>query len=159
MQDILDRKSPISNILSDSEDSEDEVFGSECVNTNHHKATAEFADLERTFKRKKYRPELDSSKSTILSGKDKEGTTWEIFLGPVLERGEDLSSGKNLADYIDSSGMLDPLQLLLDHEKRFPTLSIKAQAEAALGNVEVGSERFFNISGYISSPKRTRLGV
>ena len=31
--------------------------------------------------------------------------------------------------------------------------------EVALKNVEVGCERFFSLSGYVSAPLRTRLGV
>ena len=34
-----------------------------------------------------------------------------------------------------------------------------AQKKASVQVVEVGCERFFNLSGYISSPKRTCLGV
>ena len=41
----------------------------------------------------------------------------------------------------------------------FPTLWVIAQRESSRRVVEVGCERFFGPSGYISSPRRTRLGV
>ena len=46
-----------------------------------------------------------------------------------------------------------------DHRTFFPTLWIVAQREASCRVVEVGCERFFGLSGYISSPRRTRLCV
>ena len=36
---------------------------------------------------------------------------------------------------------------------------IVVQCEAARRVVEVGCERFFSLSGYVSAPRRTRLGV
>ncbi len=65
------------------------------------------------------------------------------------ENGKDLPSGKNLGDYINEKGRMDV----------FPTLWIIAQREAAQRVVEVGCKRFFGLSGYISSPRRSRLGV
>ena len=38
-------------------------------------------------------------------------------------------------------------------------MSIIAQREAARRVIDVGFERFFSLSGYISSPRRSRLGV
>ena len=46
-----------------------------------------------------------------------------------------------------------------DHSKIVPTLLILGQGEESRRIVEVGCERFFNLSGYVSSPKRTTLGV
>jgi len=47
----------------------------------------------------------------------------------------------------------------LDHAKLFPVLWILAQRKESLRVAEVGCERFFNLSGYVSSPKRTRTNV
>ena len=41
----------------------------------------------------------------------------------------------------------------------FPTLWIISQGEISNQVVEVGCERFFNISGYVSSEKRTNLKI
>jgi len=41
----------------------------------------------------------------------------------------------------------------------FPTLWIIAQREGARQVAEAGCERFFDLSGNISSPRRSRLGV
>jgi hypothetical protein len=51
------------------------------------------------------------------------------------------------------------IQFYGDHKKEFPTLWKVVQCEASRRVVEVGRERFFALSGYISLPKRTRLGV
>ncbi len=65
---------------------------------------------------------------------------------------ENIPSGHNLFDYIDIRGRID-------HSKVFPTLWVIAQKESSRCVVEVGCERFFGLSGYISSPRQTRLGV
>jgi len=54
---------------------------------------------------------------------------------------------------------MDVLNFFEDHKKYFPTLWIIAQREAAWQVVEVGCEKFFGLSGYILSPRRSRLGV
>ena len=51
------------------------------------------------------------------------------------------------------------LEFYCDHEAYFPALYIMAQRECVPRDCEVGCERFFNISGYISSNKRSNLGV
>jgi hypothetical protein len=83
----------------------------------------------------------------------------EIIVGPVEENGKDLPSGKNLEDYVNEKGRMDVLKFFKEHKKYFPTLWIIVQHEAAGQVVEVGCERFFGLSGYISSPRRSRLGV
>ena len=70
-----------------------------------------------------------------------------------------LPSGKNLADYIDTRGWFQILRFFLDHKKLFPNLWILAQKEASRRVVEVGCEQFFGLSGYISSARRSQLGV
>ncbi len=66
---------------------------------------------------------------------------------------------KNIADYIDTRGRMRLPQFYGDHKMDFPTLWKLVQCEASRCVVEVGCECFFALSGYISSPKRTRLGV
>ena len=51
------------------------------------------------------------------------------------------------------------LRFFIDHQFIFPALFVKNQCEAAQKIVEVGCERFFAVSGYVSAPRRTRLGV
>jgi len=165
LQDILDRKSPVTPAVpsqseyEESDDSdEDEYQHPTQTNTNFQKAVDEFNVFE-SYKMKRYRPVLDLAKSKVLSGEDKYGKVYEIVVGPVETRGKDLPSGKNLADYIDKRGRIDLLCLFIDHKQIFPTLFIKCKCEAARKIVEVGCERFFSISGYVSAPRRTRLGV
>jgi hypothetical protein len=51
------------------------------------------------------------------------------------------------------------LKFFADHQKSFPTLWILVQKEASHRVVEVGCERLFGLSGYVSLPWRTQLGV
>ena len=51
------------------------------------------------------------------------------------------------------------VEFFMDHKKIFPNMWIKVQCEAVRSAVEVGCERFFSVSGYVSAPRRTRLGV
>ena len=43
--------------------------------------------------------------------------------------------------------------------KFFPTLWIVVQCESSRRQVEIGCERFSSLSGYISAPRCTRLGM
>ncbi len=77
----------------------------------------------------------------------------------MASKGKDLPSGKNLADYINERGQMQLLKFFADHQKSFPTLWILVQKDASRCVVEVRCERFFGLSGYVSSPWRTQLGV
>ena len=46
-----------------------------------------------------------------------------------------------------------------DHQTRFSNLFIPIKREASRRAVEVGYERFFGLSGYVSQPRRSMLGV
>jgi hypothetical protein len=51
------------------------------------------------------------------------------------------------------------LTFFKDHKIRFPTLFVIVQREVSRRVVEVGCERFFGLSGYISQSRRSMLGV
>lgn len=162
MQDILDKKYPPicdsssseSESSDDSEDSEVEVMPGR-ANANHARASEELEEWERWLL-KKYRPKVEKSTARVLVGE-----TSEISIGPLSIDGgrKNLPSGKNFVDYVDQRGRFDVLKFFSEHLKRFPTLWVIAQRDAAIRVVEVGCERFFGLSGYISSPRRTRLKV
>ena len=160
MQDYLDAKHPTLCADSDDENSNDsgsnDGYHVEKTNSNYNRAEEEFNTFE-SFKRNKYRPKWARVNSEILSGIGHNGNMQEINVGPVEENGKDLPSGKNLGDYINEKGRMDVLKFFEDHKKYFPTLWIIAQREAARRVVEVGCEQFFGLSGYISSPRRSRL--
>ncbi len=59
---------------------------------------------------------------------------------------------------MNEKGRMDVLKFFEEDKKYFPTLWIIDQRQAARRVVEVGCERFFGLSGYISSPRRSRLG-
>ena len=46
----------------------------------------------------------------------------KILVGPVETKGEDLPSGKNIADYVDERGRMNLLLFFEDHSNMFPTL-------------------------------------
>jgi hypothetical protein len=48
----------------------------------------------------------------------------KIGVGPVVSREEDLSSGKNLVDFMDSKGQFNVIQFFRVHKSIFPTLFI-----------------------------------
>jgi hypothetical protein len=160
MQDILDAASPIIvTAMDDSDidmDSDDDALP-QTENINYNLADKELSVFE-SFKRSKYRPTFDRQNGHVLTGKY-EGSVKECFVGPATKRGKDLPSGKNLIDYINKQGRISLLHFFGDHKDRFPTMWILVQREASRRVVEVGCERFFGLSGYISSPRRTRLGV
>ena len=60
---------------------------------------------------------------------------------------------------MNEKGRMNMLKFCGDHKKCFPTLWIIAQCEGAQRVVEVGCEQFFGLSGYILSPRCSRLGV
>jgi hypothetical protein len=97
----------------------------------------------------------------ILSAcvKDSKDRAIEIGTGSVISEGENLPSGKNLVQYLDAKGRFQVLRFLKDHESQFPNLYVVARREASRRVVEVGCERFFNLSGYVSQPRRSQLGV
>lgn len=162
MQDILDRKHPIfqddeSSGGSESEDSEEDEVPTHS-NSNYNKAEEELLLLE-SYKRKKYQPVFDESKSVALVGEPLDRKRIRILVGPVLTKGKYLPSGKKLASYIDKQGRMDLLAFFSDHAKQLPTIFTLVQCKAARTTFEVGCERFFNLSGYISAPRHTRLKV
>ena len=89
---------------SDSEDSDEDMVFPEHVDMNYNKVEEEFNYVE-TFKKTKHRPMLVDSGPSLM-GMDTKGKTQIISIGPVLERDNDLPSGKNLAAYIDLQGIL-----------------------------------------------------
>ena len=162
MQDLLDRKHPptCANVDDDDSDDDDDGYEHRTSNSNFNMATEEFNRLE-SYKRNKYRPKnWKTAPFTVLSAFDlNSDKIHEIIVSPVEEKGKHLPSRKNLGDYVDSKGRMDVLQFFQDHKKYFPNLWIIVQREAARRTVEVGCERFFGLSGYVSGPRRTNLGV
>jgi hypothetical protein len=162
MQDYLDAKHPSLCVESDEGNSNNssitDGYLAEKTNCGYNRAEEEFNTFE-SFKHKKYRPKWVKAKSEILSSIGLNGNMEEIVVGPVEENGKDLPSGKNLGDYVNEQGRMEVLKFFEEHKKYFPTLWIIAQHEAAQRVVEVGCEQFFGLSGYISSPRHSRLGV
>ena len=60
-----------------------------------------------TYKIKKHRPCVEVKTARTLD----EGNR-KLLVGPVESKGEDLPSGKNIADYVDERGRMDLLRFL-----------------------------------------------
>jgi hypothetical protein len=157
---VRDRKDPVVVVDSSSSGSSDDSSDDDEVlsfSPNYQLAEREMNAFDK-LRRSKYRPTFASS-SRAVSGTNDDGKFYMIQVGNVVRKGKDLPSGKNLADYIDSNGRFNCLKFILDHAKEFPTISIRIQCEESRKTAEVGCERFFNLSGYVSAEKRTKLGV
>ena len=89
---------------------------------------------------KMHRPSVAASMARTL------GNVRKISVGPLDGRGEDLPSGKNLADDSDSRGRMNLLRFYRDQREHFPTLWIAAQCEEPTKVVEVGCERFLTFT-------------
>ena len=91
----------------------------------------------------------------VRSGADDKGKESELMVGPVLSKGKDLPSGKNLptSELHQQEGRMDLLRFYIDHKKLFPTLLVKCWKEATRNVVEVGCEYFFSLSGHVSAPQ------
>ena len=89
-----------------------------------------------------------------------------LCIGPVLERGKGLPSGKNLADYIDKKGYFNLVKYAQDHSQK----AMKGSAAppfVGTGNVilgqlsphittEVDCESLFSQAGHAAQPNRNR---
>ena len=153
MMDILDANNP--NLNSDDSDSEDSRDGSlpQVENGSHRRAQEEMNSFFK-FKKRKYLPKVGGSHHELAMNPNR-----AIRVGNVDSSGEDLPSKFNLAHYVNKKGRFNILRFFEDHKQQFPTLFIIAQCMASRRVVEVGCERFFSLSGYISAPRRTMLGV
>ena len=142
--------------------SEDEDEPALLVNSNYTKAKEELAVLMK-YRNKIYLPKISRKDAKVLKGPEINGKRKELRVGSVvIKRGKDLDSGKNIADYLDKNGRMDCVSFYHDHGKILNTLStlwVVTKCESSRRVVEVGCERFFNLSGYVSSAKRTSLGV
>jgi hypothetical protein len=161
MQDVLDDAVTVAIDSGSSDSNDDSSEDDDCLpsaeNSNYNKANNEFQEF-KDYKRKKYLPTLKKSEQHLKG--EFNGRAKEIWVGAVSERGKDLPSGKNISDYIDEgTGRMKLLVFFEDHKKQFPTLWVIVQREASHCVTEVGCKLFFNLSGYISSPQRTRLEV
>jgi hypothetical protein len=160
MQDILDARSPTIDVEllasdNDDRDSDDEALPV-TQNINYNLADKEVSDFE-SFKCNTYQPSF-AKKEEGLTGMF-QGSLKEIVVGTAITRGMDMPSGNNLFDYIDKQGRMCLIHFFEDYKDGFPNMWILVQREASRQVVEVGCEHFLGLSRYISSPRRTRLGI
>lgn len=87
-----------------------------------------------------------------------------MCIGPVLERGKGLPSGKNLADYIDKKGYFNLVKYAQDHSQKARKGSAAppfvGTANVILGQLsphittEVDCESLFSQAGHAAQPNR-----
>jgi hypothetical protein len=87
----------------------------------HHSSNTHHRHIERchsnelfqlSFKKKKYQPVLTKPEHGGLVG-EYNGKAKELWVGPVVEKGKNLPSKKNLVDYIDEPGRMQLLTFFL----------------------------------------------
>lgn len=114
-----------------------------------------------TFMKGKYLPKKVTG-TKHLGTLDDEGQPRPpiISVGHVVERGQDLPSSRNLADFIDKTGYFDIVSYLEEHMSWFPNM-----AKLGIGTLaphmtaEVDCERLFNTAGYLSDPRRSNMKI
>ncbi|KAL7514081.1 hypothetical protein ACHAWX_000791 [Stephanocyclus meneghinianus] len=105
----------------------------------------------------KYLPTFNFDHSS--SGTNDRGKTIALGYGPVKQYVANLPNGRNYKQYLDVKGWFDNLKFFDDHQDMFPTLNVIVQHDVSCRVVEVGCERCFGLSGYVSQPQRNTLGV
>ena len=77
----------------------------------------------------------------------------------MKQYGANLPNDRNYKQNLDEKGWLDNLKFFDDHQDMFPTLNVVVRCNVSRRVVEVGCERFFGLSGYVSQPRCNTLGV
>ena len=82
------------------------------------------------------------------------------ILGPITERGKDLPSDKNHADYVDKNGFYDIIKIQLDYKALFPAVFNVAVSQLSPHlTPEVYYESLFSQACYISNQPRVSSKV
>ena len=120
------------------------------------KARYEF-DLYCSYKCSQYLPVVQPKKTLGVFDEDGQPKKSVITLGPPIERGVDLPSKRNHADYIDGTGYYDIVRYLQDHKDIFPTIYLVGVGQfAAHISTEVDCESLFSEAGHLADPLRNR---
>ena len=124
------------------------------------KAEEEWKKFCLNYKHSTKLPEMEPRE--VLGRIDKDGQPKEpIFaFGPVKCRGEDLPSGKNHADYVDSKGNYDIVGFFKDHTKQLPSLENTFTGKLASHSTsEADCESLFSESGHLAKPHMNRTSI
>ena len=109
------------------------------------------------WKKSDFLPTLSPQKTLGAYDENGQPQTPIIALGKVVQRGTNLSSGKNHADYISDNGNYDIVSFFIDHKLQFPILSkvVIGQLSPHI-TTEVDCESLFSQAGHLSHPNRNR---
>ena len=108
-----------------------------------------------------YPPRVDGAPLVVLGARDEGGQPREPIyaFGPVIEKGENLPGGRNLADYVDHKGHFDLVRYVTDLKAKFPTLNRVIVGQVAPHiSTEVDVESLFSQSGFLADPRRSKMG-
>ena len=149
------------------EDSNDAFFARFSFSNNakvsfqaREKASSEVNLFVRQYRKPEMMPKFKRTPNTkYLHGTESDTISdTTIAIGDkVEERGADLPSGKNLADYFNLEGEFLHIKFWMDHKKKFPMLWSYAVERSSSNPTEVSCETLFSESGYASNARRTRL--
>ena len=112
------------------------------------------------YKNTKVEPKFVRNENTIClhrTESDSISDTMVVIGEKVEEKGEDLPSGRNLANFFDKDGHFQYIKFWMDHKSYFPKLSSYAIERASCNPTEVSCETLFSESGYASNARRTGL--
>lgn len=143
----------------DDDDVIDGILPPTITNKPHKLAGEEIATLFREYRKTEQLPVFERNKNTkYLHGTEPDSISEQmVIIGDIItERGIDLPSQKNYADYF-KGGQFEHVRFWLDHKKEFPKLWLYAVRIASANPTEVSCESLFSESGYASCPRRTRL--
>ncbi len=110
-----------------------------------------------------YQKNMQKTKSLGTYAYDNDGNPRDspfITFGGVIEKGENLPTGNNHADYIDIKGKYDIVRYFQDHGDVFPNLSkffIGSLAPHITTDTEVDCESFFSQAGHAAHPNQIEL--
>ena len=146
-------KSKGGNEWDDSDDDETDIYASKASGTARDELQAFL-----NWKKGDYLPVMSNKKS--LGAWETNGVPRNspiLSLGKVQERGNNLPSGQNHADYIDDNGNYDIVSFFIDHKTTFPFLSKVIIGQLAPHiTTEVDCESLFSQAGHLSHPNRNR---
>ena len=107
-----------------------------------------------------YLPKMKSTR--VLGAIDEEGQPRDPIyaIGAVVEKGVNLPSGRNHAEYVDVTGYYDIVKFLDDHRNYFPGLE-----NVGIGQLcphvtsKVDCESLFSSAGHVSDPRRSQTDI
>ena len=146
--------------LSEADESDDEFLPKVRRVSASDRAALELNTFLKCYKNLKVQPKYKRTNDTMyLHGTESDfiSDSTIVIGNEIEEKGEDLPSGRNLANYFDKEGQFQHVKFWNDHKSYLPKLRSYAVERASFNTTEVPCETLFSQSGYASEARRTRL--